>query len=233
MLYLQARTIPLMGAIIILLVTATIVWIRNSDHTSNLSSLHFSTSRTHSVIFRNRPGYHDLTKFGDEKWDSVLPPNGGFASLPTKDGGESKITGITMFHQLRCLQILRNTIQELAAVQNSDERTIKHASESSSAARAPKTAEGEHQDIFGVRKRGEPEIEDEDWTQCLDYLVQGVVCSADDTLEPANVGENGKLIIDGSGTSHQCRSTDRIWKMAASWRGAEVELEDSVADLTL
>jgi hypothetical protein len=63
------------------------------------------TSYSHSTTFTPHPEYANLSHIYDELWDAILPANGGFLIDST---GSS---GITMFHQLHCLQLLRVGLQ--------------------------------------------------------------------------------------------------------------------------
>lgn len=61
------------------------------------------TPYAHQVDFVPHPQYANLSSQYDKLWDELLPANGGFLA-------DSK-QGISMFHQLHCLQLLRIGLQ--------------------------------------------------------------------------------------------------------------------------
>lgn len=72
-------------------------------------------------MFSEHPEYENISHVYDGLWDELLPENGGFLRvLGSEDGnaegkGEKKKHkyGITMFHSLHCLGIMRGGVQEL------------------------------------------------------------------------------------------------------------------------
>ena len=68
----------------------------------------------HTVVFNDSPSF-----WTPEKWDRLVPSNGGFqkggANLDI-DGDDQ--VGISMFHQLHCLQMIREAI--VAGLTNGD-----------------------------------------------------------------------------------------------------------------
>jgi hypothetical protein len=55
--------------------------------------------------------YRNLSHEFDSLWEDLITPNGGF--LSQKDGGdEANHYGISMFHQLHCLAIIRSALQQ-------------------------------------------------------------------------------------------------------------------------
>jgi hypothetical protein len=184
--------------------TAGLLW-NQPDYASKLKSLHLLTTRTHPVTFQQRPEFFDLSEDGDGNWTSLLPPNGGFVSHPSPDGPGYEMVGITMFHQLHCLQMIRGTIQDLMAGRPVGSRMDGKLDEDT------KHAKHSHQylDDFGVRKR---HLDQEHWVHCLDYLMQGILCAADDTVEFGHENAEGRRVVDGYEVTHQCRSADRIWE---------------------
>lgn len=65
------------------------------------------TPYTQQITFSPHPEYANLSHTYDQLWEDVLPSNGGFVK-DTLTGGS---LGITMFHQLHCLQLLRIGLQ--------------------------------------------------------------------------------------------------------------------------
>ena len=65
-----------------------------------------------SVEFVQQDQFWDMGQQGDDAWAGILPANGGFLRYRL-DNGTSHFSGVTMFHQLHCLQILRSTLVAL------------------------------------------------------------------------------------------------------------------------
>ncbi|APA10681.1 hypothetical protein SS1G_12465 [Sclerotinia sclerotiorum 1980 UF-70] len=120
----------------------------------------------------------------DVNWDEyLLTPNGGFIMVDEGDG-VVKGYGVTMFHQLHCLGMIRTM-------------------------------------LFGGDMNHDHEVQGAEWSKnplhflhCLDYIAQGIICTADDTLEVPKPTTNamGKVVdgIDGMGHEHQCRNASAL-----------------------
>ncbi|KAF7875143.1 hypothetical protein EAF04_002315 [Stromatinia cepivora] len=120
----------------------------------------------------------------DVNWDEyLLTPNGGFIMVDEGDG-VTKGYGVTMFHQLHCLGMIRTM-------------------------------------LFGGAMNHDHEVQGAEWSKnplhflhCLDYIAQGIICTADDTLEVPKPTTNamGKVVdgIDGMGHEHQCRNASAL-----------------------
>jgi hypothetical protein len=208
MYFAQSKAIILIGATILLITTATLLW-NQPDYTNKLGSLHLSTTQTRPVTFQQRSKYFDLSEAGDGNWTSLLPPNGGFVSSPSREGPGYEMVGITMFHQLHCLQMIRSTIQDLMAGRPVGSRMNERMENEMFQA---KQGHPYLDDSFGVRKRHGPHLDQEHWVHCLDYLMQGILCAADDTIEFAHEDDEGARTVDGYEVTHQCRSADSIWE---------------------
>jgi hypothetical protein len=179
------------------------------------------------VTFTQRPEFFDLTAAGDGNWTALLPPNGGFVSEKTGEGGY-EMAGITMFHQLHCLQMIREAFQDVMEG--------KRMLESEMDAEEEEMGMGDVGREHGVRrkrvvgKRHGPHLDQDHWIHCLDYLMQvsslrlssgwcqvdidcekGILCAADDTIEFAHDTEEGGRAVDGYEVTHQCRSPEAIW----------------------
>lgn len=110
-----------------------------------------STSET-LLTFAEHDIYQSLTPAANTAWDEILPPNGGF--LYAADGkGERRVHGISMFHQLHCLQMLRGKIVRLL-----DEV---HAGGSN---------QGHTESLADMGSKHHHDGDDEHWMHCLDYL---------------------------------------------------------------
>lgn len=115
-------------------------------------------------------------------------------------GEETRSYGVSMFHQLHCLEMLRGAIHK---------RQHESHQHGSRAVARDRLEAPEH-----VLKADKPMSLEEHLDHCLDYLSQAAMCSADDTLEPSFDGvlETGEkvIVIDGVGTYHQCKSTEGL-----------------------
>lgn len=61
--------------------------------------------------FRNAPEYGDFSPSGDAIWESLAPNGTGFLFEWDEKSQRKRVVGISMFHQLHCLRILRYRIQ--------------------------------------------------------------------------------------------------------------------------
>lgn len=50
-----------------------------------------------------------------------------------------------------------------------------------------------------------------------DKLPKGILCAADDTVEAAHDGDNGR-VVDGYGVQHVCRDPDVVWSKVMGLR---------------
>lgn len=98
------------------------------------------------MTFTEHLEYYDLSDAGDGNWTRLLPPNGGFVVEKTA-AGDYEMAGVTMFHQLHCLAMIRAAIQDL------------------------RSGTG-HQHVDEESGRRGPHPDQEHWIHCLDYLMQ-------------------------------------------------------------
>jgi hypothetical protein len=66
-----------------------------------------------ATIFEEHYEYQTWDPSADHLWDALITPNGGF--IIDENNGETQLYGIAMFHQLHCVQMIRNDFQELYA----------------------------------------------------------------------------------------------------------------------
>ncbi|CAK96506.1 hypothetical protein AlacWU_09767 [Aspergillus niger] len=126
----------------------------------------------------------------DRSWESLLlPQNGGILKVRT-DNNTITDYGISMFHQLHCLTVLRGLI-------------FPESSQHHGASTSPSHSGDDHEDAVH-------------WAHCFDYIAQAIICAADDTIEPPhpaiNKDGNRILVIDGIGHTHQCRDPEPLWR---------------------
>jgi hypothetical protein len=76
----------------------------------------------HTTTFTPQPTFSNLSHIYDSQWDAILPANGGFIDHRNgKDDATATtvvVKGVTMFHQLHCLQLLRIALQQSASAEN-------------------------------------------------------------------------------------------------------------------
>ena len=100
--------------------------------------------------FQARPEFNDLTASADDLWASIIPKNGGFV---LKQKGKSwDVAGVSMFHQLHCLAMIREGIQ-----------VLQH--ENQHLKRSPHGGTHDHDS-------SQPMNDTIHWAHCLDYLMQ-------------------------------------------------------------
>ncbi|KAK2599142.1 hypothetical protein QQS21_005403 [Conoideocrella luteorostrata] len=167
--------------------------------------LHALKTSSRTVDFAGHDAYRNLSHEHDALWhDQLLPPNGGYFALAEKEKNSDKL-GIAMFHQLRCLAMIRTEMQYLrdviAALKSSEEGVSdqhhrlldsRHASSSGGA---------------GNLLDHDPK----DPTHCFDYLRQSLLCLTDGTIERPKQYDDGRPYIDGMG-ERQCRDWDILYR---------------------
>ncbi|KAI1416920.1 hypothetical protein F5Y13DRAFT_185758 [Hypoxylon sp. FL1857] len=120
-------------------------------------------------------------------WDSLLTPNGGFLMVEEQDHEINKY-GVSMFHQLHCLSMIRTVL--LSSEMHMDHVRV------------------ESRDMESAMDRGH-------FLHCFDYIVQAILCSADDTLERSGkvLVPGGEAVdgINGMGQTHQCRNATLLY----------------------
>jgi len=153
--------------------------------------------------FEIHPEYMNMASEYDYLWEALLPPSGG---LVDTGKAEMRVYGLTMFHQLHCLQMIRNAFQDLQPGSIRRQQTYRH-----------------HATHQNDEEAHPPERH---WTHCLDYLrqvsanptstldsykashwllsCQNILCTADSTVEHAEKNKKGVFIVDGM-VVHQCK----------------------------
>lgn len=64
-------------------------------------------------IFRNLKDLEDMSLSGDKTWESMFPKGGGYLYVRSNDSStRSEAWGVSMFHSLHCLLMLRSGIQK-------------------------------------------------------------------------------------------------------------------------
>jgi hypothetical protein len=148
----------------------------------------------------------------DSAWSEMMPLGKGFFKVPPEyqqglgpgkpmdeEGSEY---GMTVFHQLHCLAIIRATLNSLRAGDNHSDYMV-HADHCVDYIRQVCTRYRSHK---------------------LHQLTrQGLMCSADLTIEHYGELENGKLAsaVDGWYINHKCKDWDQIVRFATVHRSRD------------
>lgn len=167
----------------------------------------------HSLSLGDRAGHTHHRTYGEANMDSLDHKYDETFSTANKLGiielppwgprGESLAHaggGIGMFHQLHCLSMLRMGLQKFAS--------------------PPPPYSSSHPYV--------PTGDDKaHWGHCLDYIRQGILCSADPTIELPRY-DNGSVAkdverygVDGVRDLRVCRDEEHLWEMARAhgvWR---------------
>ncbi|KAI1456423.1 hypothetical protein F4805DRAFT_458847 [Annulohypoxylon moriforme] len=146
----------------------------------------------HPVKFYKDPWKYPVYDRKESKnidwWDNLLTPNGGFLMVKEKDGEINQI-GVSMFHQLHCLSMIRAML--LKGNAHMDHVHVEDRDMNQSA-----------------KDRGH-------FLHCFDYIVQAIICTADDTLERSGKVQvpGGEEVdgINGSGGRHSCRNSTLLY----------------------
>lgn len=139
--------------------------------------------------------YEDITHEGDDAWDELLTPNEGF--LIKEIDGVRQEWGISMFHQLHCLGMMRMSYQSFLL----KERAVgfsEHGGDDKPDWNT--TKEGLH-DKFGHI------------LHCYDYLRQNIICAADGTIEQPQIVDD-RAVINGYWMTHKCGDSKRLYKLS-------------------
>ena len=151
-LYAQRKTSRWLWLVPIVTVALVVVLYNFRTNMISVSDHHEGPRREEqAVLFANHREYQTLETEDDALWDDLLTPNGGFI-WQTEADGKRHVSGISMFHQLHCLQMLRAKLFQFRE----------------QALGAPDPAEPDHN---GSKHSHHP-IDDKHWLHCLDYLRQ-------------------------------------------------------------
>lgn len=135
----------------------------------------------------------------------IVPHPSDFNLPPGKSTAKGDLFDVSVFHQLHCL----TKIREHAAL-------LRFALE--------------HNNTAGFEKIISPQIDH--MAHCFDYLRQSIMCAGDMTLEWPKEGSSGeRLLVDGWGIQHQCKSWVRenltiLWTKLTGIEGCHLRLCD-------
>ncbi|WQF90531.1 Putative mycotoxin biosynthesis protein UstYa [Colletotrichum destructivum] len=134
----------------------------------SLNKLVTDKNATHSefktVNFTEVDVYQDISSAADAAWLNLTPPGTGYLWEYDITRRRPKPTGIAMFHQLHCLQMIRFEVQILLHKQTEVHRNV-------------------HDDIESAH-----------WLHCFDYLRQTLLCHADSGLEETKMFQGEEYI---------------------------------------
>lgn len=158
-----------------------------------------SSSFTADVEFRSASEYRDLSPVGDQAWEDLLTSNGGF--LVQEIDGKEHTYGISMFHQVHCLQKIRLSLQALSNSSVSHENHLD--------GHIVHCLDYLRQVSFSIRF---------DRT----HHTQSILCHADDTIESPVIGEDEEH-VDGY-VKHKCRNNEPLYQLS---RDSGAGMEDT------
>ncbi|QPG98820.1 hypothetical protein C2857_000151 [Epichloe festucae Fl1] len=163
--------------------------------------------------FAEHDAYANLSHEHDALWHhGLLPPNGGYlriASAQTHDDsdsdgdGDSDRLGIAMFHQLRCLAVLRTEMLRLRDRMRILEGEVHQHSRGGGVL--------SRQALRGGGTVNPLDREGEYPMHCFDYLRQSLLCLSDATIERPRQYDSGKPLIDGMG-GRSCRDWEILYR---------------------
>jgi hypothetical protein len=107
------------------------------------------------IVFHELEALEDMSATGDEKWDDLFAGDGYLYLKPKNTSLPQEPWGVSMFHGLHCLQMLRSRIQEL-------ERRV-----SGSEPPNRQDQHGHHHD-----EGDDSDVSDIHYLHCFSYLVQ-------------------------------------------------------------
>ncbi|KAL6890780.1 hypothetical protein GGI43DRAFT_206917 [Trichoderma evansii] len=151
-------------------------------------------------VFTKVPTFEDMSHENDAKWSAAVAPEGlGFIFV---QHNETLVLerGISMFHAMHCLTMIRETLQEKSS-----------------------TKEPSHSHSHGGAGTDSVHI-----PHCLSYIAQSILCAGDSTIEPPWLKKDasGHIIahgVDGVGIEHKCKNTDLLWSTARQSEQAPLE----------
>lgn len=168
--------------------------ISTRQHPANDCKATEGSQRMTSMVFRENAEYKNLSHAHDQLWEDLVSPNGGFIVVTSEDQSRH-LYGISMYHQLHCLAMIRSAVQDLQS-QIEAASPAEHGHENMHHAHARHSDSGNH-------------LRPSHWLHCFDYLRQTILCNADGTVELPSISPSGEELIHGEG-ERQCRDWTRL-----------------------
>lgn len=149
----------------------------------------------------------------DEEWKSVYPGDDhGFLRL----GPQKRFFGLSLYHQMHCLDALRATI-------NGKAHHHRSLSQYSYADEDVYEDEDEDEGAYGgegLETRASEKTKVYHTSHCLNYLRETLLCAADVTLEP-EIAPGAQNVGQGLGVTHVCKDWSKVHafatRNAAAW----------------
>ncbi|KAG4434537.1 hypothetical protein IFR05_009978 [Cadophora sp. M221] len=151
--------------------------------------------KIHNLFNPESPYNESKSEISDQAWKDLTPKKGGYIAVSDEDKERYRlpstemrdgewIYGVSVFHQLHCLQMIRNGHYTTLA----------------------------HQDHHDHSPDTQSEGRMHHYDHCFDFLRQALMCRPDTTLEPVTPAPNGLLADTGRGVVHSCRDyKDVLW----------------------
>ncbi|KAL6792247.1 hypothetical protein GGI42DRAFT_335648 [Trichoderma sp. SZMC 28013] len=148
--------------------------------------------------FLERHDIESLDSAADGAWDQAMStPLGGFL-LVQHNETYNLGWGVSMFHSVHCLRMLRATMQNYfgLAAGNTGHGTHTHGGRDGATLKVDERTHVEH---------------------CLGYIGRALLCNGDDTLEPpfTKKDADGNILlsgVNGQGHQHSCRDSTLAWQ---------------------
>ncbi|OQV01657.1 hypothetical protein CLAIMM_06971 [Cladophialophora immunda] len=163
----------------------------------------------------------DLSPAGDNAWATETATRGGGFLAVRYNATMTQGYGLSMFHALHCLQMIRLALQE--------QRAEGCAGESGGGDKVGR-ADPHHLHDSGGRGSGggAGNVDYEHVAHCFSYVAESLLCAADGTIEPPTeeFNERGHLVssnVDGAGVVHQCKDASLLWKVTQDSERRPVE----------
>ncbi|RFU25775.1 hypothetical protein B7463_g10566, partial [Scytalidium lignicola] len=178
--------------------TAALKATRHSTH-EQVDLAH--SKQYHLRTFPDVTPLEDLGSEGDKAWDTLTTERGGFLWIQYNETYDIP-WGISMFHGLHCLQMLRREFQSQLGINSSG---------------------GHHHHKRNIATKHENHGNGVDTVHlghCLAYIAEMLECVGDSTIEAPWIKVDkmtGNMIdhgIDGAGVQHQCRDISRLHVIA-------------------
>ncbi|KAI1778042.1 hypothetical protein F4818DRAFT_438219 [Hypoxylon cercidicola] len=212
----RSASLPVLTILIVvlcaLLVGTNIAWAYTFAYTtSNQAVDNYYGARDIQTTFHFdwvnlQPGDNE-TRYADQKWEALFPRGGGRvalsqdivgklslpASVAATHDPEKRVYQIAGYHQLHCLDKIRDVLHNISDLQNG---------------------------VF--RDDAKPYLNGSNWDHvlhCIEGVRQGLVCRIDETLLP--VKETWPPIGDGSGQQRTCKNAPALRDWAERNMGSE------------
>ncbi|KAF7903118.1 hypothetical protein EAE99_012144 [Botrytis elliptica] len=181
----------LLGLLVMFLTVASFLTGRYYEKLEPDGFLHLA-SKSKTFVYNQTYGEKPSNQT-DAAWESLFPSQGGYFQHPTLAPHRS---ALSVFHQLHCLNGLRNTYWLLL----------------SAATTGPTILEDEIPMMASP-----PHIR-----HCIDLLRQSLMCQPDLAIEEKDQEKGG---VSGFGVEHKCKDWGQVTQWVEKWQGYKIEEE--------